>query len=68
MAIQIKVEEELFGDDPPLTAYHVTLTTEKGMWVERYTKEQRDAFLRGVQAGVSLTTGEYVTLPDSIPS
>jgi hypothetical protein len=64
MALSIKVKKEELGDDPPIATYHVTLTGERGVWTERYTRSELDAFLRGVRAGADVFGGKYINEPE----
>jgi hypothetical protein len=64
MNIQVSVTSEKLGEDPPIQTYLVVLTTELGSCRERYTHVELNAFIRGVQAGAGLTTGEQVNFPE----
>lgn len=64
MEIKIEIKKEELGNDPSIVTYRVILTNAKGEWTERYTREHLDAFLRGVQAGASMSSGGHISLPE----
>lgn len=48
--IEIQTEEQKVGD-PEITIYKITLKGEEGIWEETLgSEEQKDAFLRGIEA------------------
>lgn len=53
--LSVAITAELAGADPSITIYHVVLENQDDIWEETYgSREQLDAFLRGLRATCSL--------------
>lgn len=55
--ITVSTKKEMLGLETPIETYLVELSTEGGVWIERYTKSELETFLRGVSAGAALLGG-----------
>lgn len=63
LQILVSVEAMTVGDDPPIQIYHVELSHGNGIWTETFgSKEQLDAFMKGLQAASGMAGFELKTV------